>query len=243
MGPAWGRETPVPDSASRKMDDRARWQCIREARLPDYYTGAPDAGHLDGRFKVRACVVKSVLMELGRFAPEKTIYEGVDHIAFATQIPARTVKQALRVLVQHGLLSRETQKRKGLTKVTVIHWDRIEALRETFRSSESAPEDAEGLDNPDDDPPAKYMDKDSDAGRVAAKLLELKHVGPRLSEREVGPLASGLVRRYGAKWVQRAVESLPEKTLAIASNPDTRSPAAYLRTCIDRAITENAQQQ
>jgi hypothetical protein len=67
---------------------------------------------------------------------------------------------------------------------------------------------------------------------VASTLLALKPVDQWLTPKDAESLAAGLVKEVGEDGAMRAIDCLDEKQLAIASNPNKKNRAEYLRTCI-----------
>jgi hypothetical protein len=127
------------------LDDQYwRWHVIRECRVPDHYIGKPTKHRPDGKHTISPALTKSVLLNLAKWGLDQTIYEGVEHMAHSTQAPVRTINDAMRVLVYHGLITRTERPSSGSQKNTTLNWDKIEALREAFmpKSGRIEPETA-----------------------------------------------------------------------------------------------------
>jgi hypothetical protein len=127
------------------LDDQYwRWHVIRECRVPDHYIGKATKHRPDGRHVISPALTKSVLLNLAKWGLDQTIYEGVEHMAHSTQAPVRTINDAMRVLVYHGLITRTERPSSGSQKNTTLNWDKIEALREAFmpKSGRIEPETA-----------------------------------------------------------------------------------------------------
>ncbi|MFP5230798.1 MAG: hypothetical protein ACLGXA_24540 [Acidobacteriota bacterium] len=215
------------------LEDRSRrWHVVREARVPSTYRVKPCKSYPDGIVRVQPYIVKAVLLDFGQWPLDNRIHAGLGRVAHSTQIPLREVQKAVKVLIQHGWMSREKQARMGATKVTKLHWDKIEAAsqpyRETIESKDSAGDHQKAT--PQDDP-ATYAE-------VAKTLMALKHVGERIERHDADWLAKVLVEEFGEASALSHIKEIPEKTLAIASNPDTNSPAKYLLKCIRRQYQE-----
>lgn len=124
-------------------DQYWRWHVVREARVPSTYKGKPCKGYEDGILRVQPGIVKAVLLDFAQWPQRARIHAGLGRVAHATQLSLREVQRAVKVLVEHGWMTREKQGRMGATKVTKLHWDKIEAARESYRETfESQDNDA-----------------------------------------------------------------------------------------------------
>jgi hypothetical protein len=218
----------VAEQKHRTLEDQYwRWHVVREARVPSTYKVKPCKSHPDGIVHVSTYIVKAVLLDFSQWPLNNRINAGLGRVAHSTELPLREVQKAVKVLTEHGWMTREKQARMGATKVTKLNWEKIEKARESYRET-FATKQPDGAGEPDS---VKHPE-------VVAMLQALNHVGPRISSEDADWLSNTLVDEFGVTCAVRHINSIPEKTLALASNPDTKHPANYLLACIRRDYRE-----
>jgi len=223
-----------------------RWSIIREVRPPTKFTRR----YKDGRTRtenVSPGIVKAVLLDLAQWdAPGSEVYKGVRNISHATGVSKPGVDKALRVLREAGLLKR-TPRGIHQTSVSVLDWDRLEALRvpfrDTFVTRDANDDDLDDLDlrpappveepKPEPAPPSAQVEPSAD---LVASIRALKHIGDKLSPRDAQWVAANLAARAGEDGAIMALDYVEEKALAKASSPDIRKKAAYLLQCTIEAF-------
>jgi DNA-binding transcriptional ArsR family regulator len=188
--------------------------------------------HGSATINVSPHMVKAVLLDLAQWDHEDAeVYKGIANIAHATELPPRSVSQALKVLTEAGILTRKSRG-MGKPKLSVLNWSLIESLQQPF--AETFSEGAGGAtQDPDDQPFTKELPDDGSSSAAKA-LLELKFVGEMLAPKDADRVAEGLSKKHGEEALLHAIAELPDKTLALASKSD--NPAGYLRACLDNAL-------
>jgi predicted DNA-binding transcriptional regulator len=212
------------------MDQYWRWHVVRECRVPNTYTTKPSKDYPKGIVKVDAHAVKAVLLEFAQWPLDKTIKMGLKRVAHETQMSLREAQKAVKVLIEHGLINREARARMGATKVTKLDWEKIEALRQSYKKTLASVND----DDEDDDDAADAAQAAEPSDELIETILSLKHIEKRLTRADAQRLATTLRENHGIA-AAALLTGLSEKALISAANPETVSPVKFLVKCVENA--------
>jgi len=247
----------MPEQKEKKKATRetswGRWQIIGECQIPTVervVSGGGDKASakstpmcayiVGGKTKwMSPAIVKSVLLELGRWDDGGSqIIDSVPFISHRTQIPARSIGNALAALRQVKILKRIP---RGIhqTPISVLDWNVIESHREKWKSetanTDTAPIEEET--DPVQDVPVSPALAISDS--LAEEILD-SPLAEKLTPEQAAHLAGAICKKVSGIAPLLAFARLSDVEIANAYKANT--PAAYLRSRVEAKIREMAEQ-
>jgi hypothetical protein len=132
--------------APTRTTSGGRWWILNEVRVPSGYTspGKPywvDGAQVPSQTKlvgVAPSVTKAVLLNLGQldYSDKRQNWWSVERIAHDTQLSKESVKKAIAVLLQCGILKERVKRGWHRSSISILDWDLIETLRVPFRKAD-----------------------------------------------------------------------------------------------------------